>query len=202
MKEIKIELDDDLVWKLESRASELGVALDAFLAQAISQNADRLVRPKKWIPREIWDARVRGDDCQDCVHLASGDNPHGYKVAELRVSRLDLMRNQFVAGYCVLYFRRHVVEPYELDEAERTRYFEDLTQAGQAIAQVFEPTKMNYQILGNLGPHLHCHIQPRFFGDSEPGWPIDPHKEQVLLVPKEYEERVRAIQRALERGVA
>jgi predicted transcriptional regulator len=45
MKEIKIELDDNLVSKLESRASELGVALDAFLAQAISQNAGRLVRP-------------------------------------------------------------------------------------------------------------------------------------------------------------
>jgi diadenosine tetraphosphate (Ap4A) HIT family hydrolase len=73
-----------------------------------------------------------------------------------------------------------------------------LTQAGQAIAEVFEPTKMNYQILGNLGPHLHCHIQPRYFGDSEPGWPIDPYKEEVLLAPKEYEKRVRAIQRVLE----
>ena len=86
MKEIKIELDDNLVSKLESRASELGVALDAFLAQAISQNAGRLVRPKKWMPPEIWNARVRGNDCQDCVHLASGDNPHGYKVAELSQS--------------------------------------------------------------------------------------------------------------------
>jgi diadenosine tetraphosphate (Ap4A) HIT family hydrolase len=57
---------------------------------------------------------------------------------------------------------------------------------------------MNYQILGNDGPHLHCFLQPRFYGDSEPGWPIDPYKEQVILGPEEYQERVRAIRAALD----
>ncbi len=56
---------------------------------------------------------------------------------------------------------------------------------------------MNYQILGNAGPHLHCFLQPRFYGDSEPGWPIDPYQEQVLLAPKEYTRRVSLIRAAL-----
>ena len=195
---VQIALNDDIGRKLENRALELGVTLDDFLTKAIEQNSDKLIRPKAWMPRVQWDALIRGEDCNDCAHLASGENPHGYKVADLEVSRLDLMRNQFVPGYCILYLHKHVVEPYQLSLEERTLYFGDLMRTAQAIVEVFRPVKMNYQILGNGGPHLHCHLQPRFYGDSEPGWPIDPYKEQVILRPKEYQERVRAIQRALE----
>jgi len=199
MRQVQVALNDELAQKLEGRASEFGLMLDAFLAKAIEQNADKLIRPKVWMPRDKWDALIRGDNCGDCTHLASGQNPHGYKVADLRVSRLDLSKSQFVPGCCILYLRRHVVEPYQLSAEERTLYFEDLMRSAQAIANVFKPVKMNYQILGNGGPHLHCFLQPRFYGDSEPGWPIDPHKEQVILRPEEYQERVRAIQMALEK---
>jgi diadenosine tetraphosphate (Ap4A) HIT family hydrolase len=197
MKSMQITLSDGLSQILETRASELGLELEEFLGKAISQNADKLMRPKEWMPREEWDARVRGDRCPDCAHLASGANPRGYGIADLAVSRLDLMHNQFVPGFCVLYCRKHVVEPYELGPEDRGSFFEDAMQAAKAIARVFNPIKMNYQILGNRGPHLHCILQPRFHGDSEPGWPIDPFKERVILAPEEYKERVLAIQKAL-----
>jgi len=197
VQQVQIALKDDVTQKLEGRALELGLALDEFLAQAIEQNADKLVRPKAWMPRARWDALIRGENCNDCAHLASGENPHGYKVADLKVSRLDLFKSQFVPGCCILYLYKHVVEPYQLSAEERTLYFEDLMRSAQAIADVFKPDKMNYQILGNGGPHLHCFLQPRFYGDPEPGWPIDPFKEQVILRPEEYAERVGVIQRAL-----
>jgi len=199
VRQVQIALNDDIGRKLENRALELGLALDEFLTKAIEQNADKLIRPKVWMPREKWDALIRGDDCNDCAHLASGENPHGYKIADLEVSRLDLFKSQFVPGCCILYLYRHVVEPYQLSVEERTLYFEDLMRSAQAIAEAFKPDKMNYQILGNASPHLHCFLQPRFYGDSEPGWPIDPYKEQVILRPEEYQERVRAIQRTLGR---
>jgi diadenosine tetraphosphate (Ap4A) HIT family hydrolase len=198
MPRIQISLNDELTQKLEGRALEFGLELSEFLTKAIQQNADKLTRPKVWMPREKWDALVRGDNCLDCVHLASGDNPHGYTIAHLRVSRLDLVKTQFVPGCSVLYYREHVIEPYQLRPEEQHLYFADMMQAAQALAQVFKPVKMNYQILGNGGPHLHCILQPRFYGDSEPGWPIDPYQEQVLLTPEEYKERVRLIQTALE----
>jgi diadenosine tetraphosphate (Ap4A) HIT family hydrolase len=198
MKEVTIALNDELAEQLANRASEFGLQLDQFLEKAITRYADRLVRPKVWMPRGRWDALVRGDNCPDCAHLASGDNPHGFKIADLSVSRLDLMRNQFVPGFCILYSHRHVVEPYHLRVQERLRYFEDLMRAAQAIAAVFKPTKLNYQILGNRGPHLHSIVQPRFYGDAEPGWPIDPYKERVILSQGEYEDRVRSVRLALE----
>jgi hypothetical protein len=32
----------------------------------------------------------------------------------------------------------------------------------RALEQVYEAQKINYSILGNIVPHLHAHIQPRF----------------------------------------
>lgn len=198
MRKVTIELKDELAQQLDSRASEFGFTIGQFLAEVIERYADRLVRPRVWMPRERWDALVCGRECPDCAHLASGENPHGFKIADLGVSRLDLMKNQFVPGFCILYSHSHVVEPYHLAVEERARYFEDLMRAAQAIAEVFRPVKLNYQILGNRGPHLHSIIQPRFYGDAEPGWPIDPYKERVILSQEEYEDRVRAIRMALE----
>ncbi|MCP4598954.1 MAG: hypothetical protein GY847_00160 [Proteobacteria bacterium] len=77
-------------------------------------------------------------------------------------------------------------------------YFADMMQAAQALVRVFKPVKMNYQILGNSSPHLHCILQPRFYGDSEPGWPIDPYKEKVILTSEEYKERIKLIRAALD----
>jgi diadenosine tetraphosphate (Ap4A) HIT family hydrolase len=74
----------------------------------------------------------------------------------------------------VLICRRHVREPFELSLQEQSQYWQDLMEAGRAIQGVFGPIKVNFQILGNLVPHLHTHIVPRFYGDPAPGRPLDP----------------------------
>jgi diadenosine tetraphosphate (Ap4A) HIT family hydrolase len=35
----------------------------------------------------------------------------------------------------------------------------------QALASLYEPVKLNYEIHGNVVPHLHLHLYPRFEGD-------------------------------------
>ncbi len=138
-----------------------------------------------WMPRERWQALVRGEDCPLCAELAAPDraNPHGFPVAELGISRLRLAANQAVPGYCILICRRHVREPYELPLDEQVHYWQDLMRAGRAIDKVFEPVKLNFQILGNLVPHLHTHLVPRFYGDSAPARPLDPSRATRLASP-------------------
>jgi len=155
--------------------------------------------PTKWMPRERWDALVRGDDCPLCAECRSADpvGPEGYTIGRLQISQLRLMRNQYIPGYAVLICTRHVQEPYHLDAGEQARFFEDLMRAAQAIDHVFKPTKMNFQLLGNLVPHLHAHLAPRYYGDAAPGRPIDPGTQRVALPPQEYDDRVRQIQAAL-----
>lgn len=197
MKEIAIMVDDAIAQKLENRSSEEGMSINSFLSKAVEQNVDKLIRSRKWMPLEQWTTISRQEYCYDCVHLQTGQNQHGYPIANLSVSRLDLMKSQFVPGACILYCRRHVLEPYDLNLEERQAFFEDLMLSARALANVFLPIKMNYQILGNMSPHLHAYLQPRFYGDVEPAWPIDPWKEKVFLSDSEYRERISSIQEAL-----
>lgn len=155
--------------------------------------------PQTWMPLEKWDALVRGENCPLCAECRSGEssNAYGYTIADLRLSRLRLAANQFPPGYCVLICTQHVREPYHLSPEERQIFFEDMMVAAQALERAFNPAKMNLQILGNAVPHLHVHIQPRYYGDPCPGRPVGPGDPIITLMPEEYEERVRQIRAAL-----
>jgi diadenosine tetraphosphate (Ap4A) HIT family hydrolase len=153
-----------------------------------------------WMPRARWEALVRGEGCPLCAELASteAENAHGFWVADLSLSRLQLAREQHVPGWCVLICRRHVREPHELPAAEQRAFFDDLVRVGEALERVYAAAKMNYQLLGNLVPHLHAHIQPRAYGDPYPGQPVPgPPREPVHLSPTEYRQRGGAIRAAL-----
>jgi diadenosine tetraphosphate (Ap4A) HIT family hydrolase len=156
-------------------------------------------KQKTWMPREQWDSLVRGENCPLCVecHSTEWSNNFGYTVTDLRLSRLRLAMNQYVAGYCVLICHRHVQEPYHLTD-NGSLFFEDMMAAAQAIEWVFNPLKLNFQLLGNLVPHLHAHLVPRYYGDPAPGRPIDPEGHIMRLTAQEYQERVGRLQEALE----
>jgi diadenosine tetraphosphate (Ap4A) HIT family hydrolase len=152
-----------------------------------------------WMPRERWDALVRGEDCPLCAEVASKDesDSQGYRIADSYVSRLRLDANQWVAGYCVLISKIHAREFYKLAEEDQSLFFYDLAEAAKALEAVFSPLKLNFQILGNLVPHVHCHIIPRYYGDPAPGRPIDPHAETARLTADGYASRVELIRSAL-----
>jgi diadenosine tetraphosphate (Ap4A) HIT family hydrolase len=154
---------------------------------------------KEWMARERWDALVRGEGCPLCAELAADAawTEEGYVVADLAVSRLRLSTHQSLPGYCVLICKRPVREPYALAHAEQLLFFEDMMRVGRALEQVFASVKLNFDLLGNAVPHLHCHIKPRYYGDPAGGIPIWPDAYPHDLAPEEYEERVAAIRAAL-----
>jgi diadenosine tetraphosphate (Ap4A) HIT family hydrolase len=154
----------------------------------------------KWMPREKWNALVMGENCPLCsnVNTTGGEtNDFNKFIADLNISRLVLDKNQYVKGYCLLICLKHVREPYELPQDEQEQYWDDMMAAGMALEKVFGADKMNFQILGNAVPHLHCHIEPRYYGDASPGHPIDPRKETVILKPEEYRDRIEQIRNML-----
>jgi diadenosine tetraphosphate (Ap4A) HIT family hydrolase len=159
--------------------------------------------PQSWKSKD-WDALVSGDGCPVCdlLRTAEGEDEHGIAVADLRFSRLSLSKNQYVPGYCVLICRRHVIEPHELAADERMMFFDDLALVGKGLQAAFKADKMNYNILGNVTPHLHVHILPRYFTDGAPNRPIDPELEKVYLSAAEYAERIRLIQKQIGKEAA
>ena len=157
---------------------------------------------KEWMPRDEWDALVRGDDCPLCAEVAgvAPANEYGYTIADLAMSRLRLAANQWVPGYCVLICHKHAREPFELSPEDRALFFEDMLHAAAVLEALYGAVKMNYQILGNAVPHVHAHIVARYYGDPAPSRPIDPGATTVLLAPEEYARQAAAIRDAL--GIA
>ena len=154
----------------------------------------------EWMPRERWEALVRGENCPLCEKCRSAEavNDDGHLIAVMLLSHLRLWTCQYPTGSCLLVCTKHVREPYHLDADERSAFFADIMDAAEALDFVFRPAKMNFLVLGNRMPHLHVLIQPRYYGDAAPGRPIGPEDPWVTLAAEEYEERVRLTRTALD----
>lgn len=116
------------------------------------------------------------------------------RIAELTHSYLMLNRDQFFPGYCFLISKEHVTELFHLEPQVRQELIEEVNRAAAALAQRFKPDKINYELLGNMVPHMHWHLVPRFIED--PLWPrpiwSEPH-EEMHLTTDEYRERIAQI---------
>ncbi len=113
-----------------------------------------------------WQARVRGDSCALCRQVSEPEK-HGHPIATLPSGTVFLQDDGDFRGYCILVYRRHVVELFDLSESERHAFVEDGAAVARAVSCVTGALKINYAMLGNLAPHLHLHVIPRTADD---GW--------------------------------
>ena len=126
-----------------------------------------------------------GIDCPMCLESGLDENHHSYKVIELKRSIVRLNKNQHMPGWTTLVLKRHAAELFELEPRERAEFWDDVSLAAKALNDIFRPAKINYCIWGNLMPHVHCHLFPRFF-DDDPGQPINQNEKEVFLPLDEY----------------
>jgi len=134
--------------------------------------------------------------CVMCDKYGRSDGP--LHIADLNLSRVFLHEDQFFPGYVLLVLRRHVTELYDLAAAERATLMEEVSRVAQALARVFRPVKMNYELLGNMVPHVHWHLVPRLPTDPAlraPIWTVD--HQAAPLAPAAARERIETIRRAL-----
>lgn len=87
-------------------------------------------------------------------------------VHEFEHSYLVVGDHQTYPGYCVLLAKEHVRELHDLPEGKSQALYGELMQASQAIAKAYKPWKLNHASYGNMVPHIHWHIFPRY--DSDP----------------------------------
>jgi len=120
------------------------------------------------------------------------------RIAELAHCLVMLNRDQFFPGYCLVFTRSHVTELFHLDPATRQGVMEEVSAVAAALAAVYRPAKINYELLGNMVPHMHWHVVPRFAND--PLWPrpiwSEPHAEKPLTA-EEYRDAAGRIRTAL-----
>jgi diadenosine tetraphosphate (Ap4A) HIT family hydrolase len=119
-------------------------------------------------------------------------------IAELDACRAYFNPDQFFPGWVFVVLRRHATELYELSALERARMIEDVNRMAQALAIVYQPVKMNYELLGNQVAHIHWHVIPRLAGDPEPRWPVWRLQHDPTPLPvDEVAGRIENLRRAL-----
>lgn len=124
-----------------------------------------------------WESRQRGVGCPFCSDL-TGQSFHSGRVSEALLERHAIAHGHVA----VVFRRRHVATFTDLESGELTDYWADIQDVGRTIERVFKPCHVNYLLLGNIVPHLHVHVVPRYLDDSAPERPLP---WNVSSVPEE-----------------
>jgi diadenosine tetraphosphate (Ap4A) HIT family hydrolase len=147
----------------------------------------------KWRDPEEWARLCSGETCPICVDGGPRDI-----IAELETSWLTAGENSPLRGYCCLVFKRHAVDLHDLTEAEGAGYIGDIQKVSRALKAVTGAVKMNYDIHGNVIPHVHTHFYPRRVGDPwEYGSIHGCAVPTPVYAPGEFSEFVARVQAAL-----
>ncbi len=84
----------------------------------------------------------------------------------IRVNDLDY------PGFCRVIWKAHVVEMTDLTEAAQTGLMQVVFTVEQVVRSLFKADKINLASFGNVVPHVHWHIIPRWRDDKHFPQPI------------------------------
>ncbi|PAW89853.1 MAG: HIT family protein [Opitutia bacterium Tous-C4FEB] len=136
-------------------------------------------------------------DCQYCRKDQRLDDLM-IEIAPMQVSTLYLFKEQTYRGRCVVAYRHHINELFELSDAERDRFMADVARAAKAMQAAFNPAKINYGAYSDKLPHLHFHLVPKYRDGPSWGAPFTMMPEpKQLLGSADYAELIAAIKAQL-----
>ncbi len=80
--------------------------------------------------------------------------------------RVMLVNDPDLPGFCRVIWNRHVVEMTDLTYSEREHLMSLVFTVEEAVRHIMYPDKVNIAALGNMVPHLHWHVIPRYKDDA------------------------------------
>ena len=112
------------------------------------------------------------------------DQPGGEILWQNDLCRAIWVNDAHYPGFCRVILNRHVKEMTDLGESERAQLMHAVFAVEFAVREVIKPDKINLASLGNVVPHLHWHIIPRFADDRHFPNPIwGEVKREIPLQP-------------------
>ena len=97
--------------------------------------------------------------CELCV------SPGGEVLWDDGFARVVLVGDADHPGFCRVILNAHRKEMTDLAEAERVRLMNVVFVVERLLRELLGADKINLASLGNMVPHLHWHVIPRFAGD-------------------------------------
>ncbi len=80
--------------------------------------------------------------------------------------RIILVSDPELPGFCRVIWNHHVTEMTDLNHGEREHLMALVFTVEEAVRHVMHPDKVNIAALGNMVPHIHWHIIPRYKDDA------------------------------------
>lgn len=117
-----------------------------------------------------------------------------------RVVRVGGAEGDAFPGFCRVVWQAHVRELSDLVPADRRHLLDVVAATEAAVRAVTSPDKINLASFGNLVPHLHWHVIPRWRDDSHfpaPIWATAARPVPARHAPASTE-LIKALTRALE----
>ena len=85
-----------------------------------------------------------------------------WRSAACRVIRVN---DPYYPGFCRVIYQDHVREMTDLPEAEQQALMRVVFAVERVVRDLFQPDKINLASFGNMVPHVHWHIIPRWTDD-------------------------------------
>lgn len=121
-------------------------------------------------------------------------------VCELAYSNVYIVRNQNYPGRCVVAYKEHKCELFELTEGELAAFSKEVADVACAIAGYTNADKINYAIYGDGVPHLHYHVVPKkksLYGWGSPftlsGNDIFPSEAELMRLAAVLKEKIMVV---------
>lgn len=95
----------------------------------------------------------------------NGTNPT--VICRVRSGWIVLGDWQFFRGYSLLLADPVVPSLNALSRSDQMQFLQDMAVLGEALLEVTNAQRINYEILGNAEPALHAHLFPRYSHEPE-----------------------------------
>jgi diadenosine tetraphosphate (Ap4A) HIT family hydrolase len=93
------------------------------------------------------------------------ESPGGTILWRNALARVAAVAEPDYPGFCRVILNRHAAEMTDLPESEQHALMSVVLAVEGALRAVMRPDKINLASLGNVVPHVHWHVIPRFRDD-------------------------------------
>ncbi len=119
------------------------------------------------------------------------DSDAGEVLVRTEEWRVILVDDANYPGFCRVIWNAHIQEMTDLAPEQRSSLMQIVCKVEQVIRDIMRPDKINLASLGNMVPHLHWHIIPRYQDDAHfpnPVWAspnaqLNDVSERAALLP-------------------
>jgi len=81
-------------------------------------------------------------------------------------ARVILVEHDHFPGFCRIVWNDHAAELTDLEDGDQAWLMRLVARVERVVREVMTPDKVNLAAFGNMVPHLHWHIIPRYRWDT------------------------------------